>query len=309
MNPDDGRVELFKGHCQGTGQRVSVRLEDRSVGPKDPQIELAVEERDSLPVRGEAVPVRVRLALDQAAQAEAAQIVRHLRRGIRAAEQRGHARAEVAMAKSGRQMDETREGLHDGLDAGIAEPQGGDPVPVEMPRMLQAVERLGREGAVVTDAFSRQEGAIDVIAQGAQRRQPIEAFGEAEVVRIVDRQLAPQAVPFFEVLLQMRMFVLDVETRLDPVGDDARPIAKGRGRRPAREATGKEQAHPIGPAQVEVVTNDRFEEVATLRGTVKDLRETDFELTQGDTVFVAGGPVLGAQRPRQTMRPPVKKLL
>src|SRR5712691_790835 len=213
------------------------------------------------------------------------------------------------MAKAGRQMDETRQGLHEGLDAGIAEPHGGDPVPISMQRMLQAVERFGRQGAVVTDALGREEGAIHVIAQSPQRRQLVEAFGKAEVVRVVDRQLAPQAVPFFEVLLQMGMFVFDVETRLDAVRDDARPIAEGRGGGPARESTGKEQSDPIGPAEVEVVANDGLEEVAPLHGAVKDLRETNFELTQGDAVIVAGGAVFRSQRPRQAVGPPVKELL
>jgi len=309
VNPADGGVELFEGHGQGTRQRVAVRLEDRDVRSEDTQIELAVEERDSLPIRGEAVPVRVRLPLDQATQAEAAKVVCHLRGGIGAAQQRGDARSEVAMAKAGWQMDETRQGLHEGLDAGITEAHGGDPVPVELPRILQAVERLGRQGAVMTDAFSGQEGAIDVIPQGPQCRQLVEAFGEAEVVRVVDRQLAAQAVAFFEVLLQMGMFVFDVETRLDAVRDDARAIAAGRSGRPTRESTWKEQPDPIGAAEVEVVANDGLEEVAALHRTVKDLRETDFELTQGDAVIVAGSSVLRAQRPGQAVGPPVKELL
>jgi hypothetical protein len=63
----------------------------------------------------------------------------------------------------------------------------------------------------MTDAFDLQQRAIDRIAQRAQRGQLVEALGEVEIVGIVDRQFAPESVPFFEILLEMRPFVLDGE--------------------------------------------------------------------------------------------------
>ena len=72
-----------------------------------------------------------------------------------------------------------------------------------------------------------------------------------------------------------------MEAGLDAVGDDARAVAKGGGGRPAREATWKEQARDRG-AQVEILANHGLEEVTALHRSVEDLRQTDFELAEGD---------------------------
>jgi hypothetical protein len=46
-----------------------------------------------------------------------------------------------------------------------------------------------------------------------------------------------------------------------------------------------------------------------LDGAIKNLGQTDVDLTRCDAMIEAGGPILGAQRPGQAVRPPVKKLL
>jgi hypothetical protein len=46
---------------------------------------------------------------------------------------------------------------------------------------------------------------FDLIAERAQGRELVEGFAEIEVVRIVDREFGPEAPPFFEVLLEMRV--------------------------------------------------------------------------------------------------------
>jgi hypothetical protein len=90
---------------------------------------------------------------------------------------------------------------------------------------LETVEGVGRQGAVVADALDRQERAIDVIAERPHGGQLVKAFGEIEIVRIVDREFAAEAAPFIEVLREMRAFVLNVEAGIDAVDNDARVIA------------------------------------------------------------------------------------
>src|SRR3989441_7661662 len=107
----------------------------------------------------------------------------------------------------------------------------------------------------------------------------------------------------------MGVLVVDVQTRLDAVGNDPRAVAVGGWRSPAREPAGKEQADPIRAAQIQILPNDAFKKMAALDGTVENLGQTDFELTDRDAMIEAGGPVLGTQRPGQAVRPPVKKLL
>ena len=72
---------------------------------------------------------------------------------------------------------------------------------------------------------------------------------------------------------------------------------------------GKSKLDPIGPAEVQILPNDAFKKMPPLDGTVENLGQTDFELTDRDAMIEAGGPVLGTQRPGQAMGPPVKKLL
>src|SRR5262249_4939654 len=97
----------------------------------------------------------------------------------------------------------------------------------------------------------------------------------------------------------MGMLVLDVETRLDTVGDNARAIAVGRRWRPPGEPTRGKQADTVGSAQIEIRANSRFEEVAARDGPVENLCEADFELAERDPVLKSCGPILRPQGPRE----------
>jgi hypothetical protein len=78
------------------------------------------------------------------------------------------------------------------------------------------------------------------------------------------------------------VLVLDVKTRLDTVGDHARPIAVRRGRRSARDAQRKEEADSIGSAEIQILADDGVEEMAALDWAIEDLRQTHFQLADGD---------------------------
>ena len=248
-------------------------------------------------------------ALDEPSKTEPAQVVRHLTGGIGLAEQRRDPRPKVAMSEARREMGEATEGLEHREDPRIREAEGRDALGADLDGALQAVEGLRFERAVMTDAFDREQGAVDLIAEGAQVRKLVEGFPEIEVVGIVDGEFGAKAPTFFEVLLEMGVLVVDVQTRLDAVGNDpcAIPVRGRRG--PAREATGEQQTDPIRAAEVQILPNDAFEKMAAVDGPVENLGQTDFELAERDAMLEASGPILGAQGPRQTVRPPVEKLL
>ena len=84
-----------------------------------------------------------------------------------------------------------------------------------------------RQHTVVTDAFDFEEFPIDLVPELAQVSQVVDGLSDVKVHRIVDRRFGAEGVLLFEVLLHVRRLVLDVEARLDPVGDDPRPIAEG----------------------------------------------------------------------------------
>src|SRR6516225_6356680 len=107
----------------------------------------------------------------------------------------------------------------------------------------------------------------------------------------------------------MGMLVLDVETRFDAVGDNSGAIPVGRRWRPPGEPTREEQSDAMGSAQIKILANHGFEEVSALDRTVEDLREADFQLAQRHAMIKSCGPILGPQRPRKTLRPPIEEAL
>jgi hypothetical protein len=100
-----------------------------------------------------------------------------------------------------------------------------------------------------------------------------------------------------------------METRLDPVGDHPRAIAPRRRRGRPGDPQGKEEPDAIGAPEVQILANDRFEEVAALHGTREDLRQTDFELLEREAVRVAGGVIRWADGRREPGDPPIEERL
>jgi hypothetical protein len=116
-----------------------------------------------------------------------------------------------------------------------------------------------------------------------------------------------RSVLLLEVLLDVRGLVLDVETRLHAIGDHPCAIAvRGRGR-PTGQPKGEEEADAIGAPEVEILADDRFEEVAALHGLVADVREAHFELTDREAVVITRGPVGRGHRPREPLRPAIEE--
>jgi len=190
VNASNSDVELFKRRAQRTWKIVGVRLERRCVGSKDSEIDLAIEESDSEAVARQRVPMRAGLTPNEAAEPETSEVIGHLCRRIARIEERCNARAQISMAKADGQMRKASEGLQERQYARIAKTKRPDALVPDAKRLLETVEGVGRQGAMVADAFDRQERAIDVIAQRPQGRQLVQAFGEAEIVRIVDREFA-----------------------------------------------------------------------------------------------------------------------
>jgi hypothetical protein len=125
-------------------------------------------------------------------------------------EQRGDARAKVAMTEARGEMGEATQGLQHRAGPRVREAERGDPLCADLHGGLQAVEDVGLQRAVMTHAFGREECSIDVIAEGAQAGELIEGFPEIEVVGIVDRQFGAKAPAFFEILPEMGVLVVDV---------------------------------------------------------------------------------------------------
>src|SRR5215203_3080118 len=90
--PDFG-LEVVEGGAQRSGQVVGVGEQGVPLGSEDTEVQLAVEERDFQTVAGGGIAVRLRDAVDEALEAEPAEVVGHLRGRIRAAAERFDVRA------------------------------------------------------------------------------------------------------------------------------------------------------------------------------------------------------------------------
>ena len=293
----------------GRGSGSSAGEQGRPLGSQDAQIELGVEEGDLEAVAGGGVAMRLRDAMDEPFEPQPAQVVGHLGGGVRAAEQRFDLGAQVAIAEAARQMGKAGEGLEERHHARVTEAKRGRPLSGFERGALEPIERVLRQHALVADAFDFEELAIDLVAEVAEMRQIRHRFGDVEIRRVVDRGFRAEGALLFEVLLDVRGLVLDVQTGLDAIGDDAGAVAPRRGRRPPRDAMRKQQADPVGSPEVQILANDRFEEVAALHGTGKHLREADLHLLQREPVGVAGGAIGRGQRRRQPRRPAIEERL
>src|SRR5262249_62251531 len=100
------------------------------------------------------------------------------------------------------------------------------------------------------------------------------------------------------------MFVVDVQARMHAVGDHSRPIAESGRRGGASDPNRKEQSDAVRASEVEVFSDNGFEEEAALYRPGEDLREADFELIDREPGIVAGTTGGCWQRPREATRPP-----
>jgi len=106
----------------------------------------------------------------------------------------------------------------------------------------------------------------------------------------------------FVALLEVGVFVVDVQGRRDALRDQARPTsAAGDGL--SLELASKDQLHLFGAAQIHVLPDDFLEEGTTVEAPVPDLGEGKLGLEDRQVVTVTGPAVAGAKRVRQAAQP------
>src|SRR4030095_3412303 len=160
----DFAIEYLEGGTERAWQVILLGEQRGPIGPKDTQIKFRVEEGDLETVAGRGIAVGLWHTVDQPLESKAAEVIRHLRGGIRATPEGFHLRAEVAIVKAARQMSKADDALQERHDARIAEAQRGDPLPGDHGRLLKVVESVLGEHAVMTDALHFEQLAIDLFA-------------------------------------------------------------------------------------------------------------------------------------------------
>ncbi len=150
MQFGDFVIELFEDGAEGAWQLIVLGEQGGPVGPEDAEIELGIEEGDLEAIAGGGIPVGLRDAMNDALEAEASQVVGHLRRGVRATEECLDLGAKVTIAKPTGKMGKCRDRLKECHHPGIAEAQRGDALTGFDGRLLQSVERVLGQDAMVT---------------------------------------------------------------------------------------------------------------------------------------------------------------
>ena len=146
-------IEVIERGAQGARELVVDRQQGGPFRTQDAEVELGVEKGRFQPVRRGGIAVCVRHPVDQSLEAEPAQVIGHLRGGVRAAQEGFDVWTEVAVPEALREMREAGDRLTDRHDARIAEAQGRCPLPRLDGRLLEPIECVLRQHALVADAW------------------------------------------------------------------------------------------------------------------------------------------------------------
>src|SRR5258708_27201166 len=134
--------------------------------------------------------------------------------------------------------------------------------------MMELPEELFAECAVMADSLDVEQTSIGRKAdlpQGGEVLQPLTQF---KVSGVGDGGLGAQRAPFFVVLLDGGVFVVDVEGRDHPIGDHAGAESAWC---LARDAAAEDELDTIRPPEIEIVPDDLLEEEASQHRPVEDL--------------------------------------
>jgi len=224
----DGPIQLLECGAERARQGIVGWHQGGPGRPEDSQIEFAIEESDLEAVRGDRVAMGAGDPMEEPLESEAAEIVGHLGRGIGMPEQSRDLGTQLAVANAAGEMSEGGERLKDRHDAGVTEAEGRDALPGGDRGLLELIERRLSEDAVLTESFDFQEFPIDRVPELVEIGEIGDRLADGEILGVVEGGLGPQGAFLFEVLLDVRRFVLDVEARGDALGDDASAVAEGR---------------------------------------------------------------------------------
>jgi len=158
-----------------------------------------------------------------------------------------------------------------------------------------------RKHTALADTFSIQDAAVACTGLGLRFVQVGQAGVAAQVAGGVTDGLDPHRPAVFEVLLDPRVLVEDVDDHALVVAavDGGPEGAPG----VAADLAAEDDLHVGGPAEVEVVGDERFEEAAGVAGCVEHDGAGDLDLAHRALPPVAGVPIRLAQRQRQAGQP------
>src|SRR5215471_18956988 len=112
---------------------------------------------------------------------------------------------------------------HSACTLGSAKRSAEARCPLTSTGAVEGAERLLSQDAVVGHAFDFQQTTVGLEADFPQSRQVVQPLAHTEIPGVVDRRLGAQGTSFLVILLDARVFVVDVERRRDSLGDHSGP--------------------------------------------------------------------------------------
>jgi hypothetical protein len=173
-------------------------------------------------------------------------------------------------------------------------------------RQHDALERRGVGRALARLKLGVEEALVDLVADPDQRIPVL--FGEhaadAEVAGVVDGRFGPQRAALFEVLLDLRGAVVDLDRGLHAAGDDL-------GVKPAGGAAGDAAAEHdrdlIGASECQLIGERALEPRAARGWPVEHARVGDLELPERELIPIPTSAVLRGERRRQPRLPAIEE--
>ena len=154
------------------------------------------------------------------------------------------------------------------------------------------LKERGRNGTALAGTLNGKQTTIGSASLGLEFRQVMQSSLAAEIGRRIAHRFDAQGTPFFEVLLDPRVLVEDVDDDVHATRDHpGRKRAVGVGSDPTTE----DQLHFVGAAQIEVVGNECLEEAAGPSGCIEHQGARDFDLAHRELPPVASLLIGGIQ--------------
>src|SRR4051794_31526501 len=119
-----------------------------------------------------------------------------------------------------------------------------------------------------------------------------QSFVDSEIVRVAKRSFRPATAPFFEVLFQVEVLVVDMQARVHAVLDH--PGAElAWGFLPYHSV--EDQLHTVRASQIQRCRDDLFKKLTAPQRPVEDLRKAHFHPQDRQSPVVASPPVFRPQ--------------
>ena len=154
------------------------------------------------------------LSFDEAVEAESAQIIAHPARSDVRLSQPEELRNQWPQFFIGESFGLEAEQNQHGqkcLDARVSEAEGGSTLILDLDRLLEFLEGLGTEVAIVGDLFHLEDTPIGGEANLPEFGQVVQPAADPKVIGVVDGRLGAQSPAFLVILLEVRVFIVDVQ--------------------------------------------------------------------------------------------------